>query len=87
MKKLGAFGKIFFDFRTKLVLRKHVEAVHEKTIPHIPCSMCSARFRSNSCLKRHVMSVHEKSKPYKCDMCESAFSQVWQFRMNIFKRM
>jgi uncharacterized Zn-finger protein len=38
------------------------------------CPNCSKSFRCPSDLKTHLV-VHTKEKPFKCSMCQAAFSQ------------
>ena len=39
------------------------------------CDICDSPFKSEGTLKKHIGSVHEGKKPFKCNKCESGFSQ------------
>ena len=32
---------------------------------------------------RHINSVHEDQKNYKCDLCDKAFTQIWNLKTHI----
>ena len=40
----------------------------------IQCSICEATFASGRNLKMHIDSIHKGKKPYKCNTCDSSFS-------------
>ena len=38
--------------------------------------MCDKIFSEKGTLKKHISSVHEGNKPFKCNDCGTAFSQM-----------
>ena len=67
-------------FKSKTILKVHIETVHEKKKP-FKCNICDASFSKNGNLKIHVTSVHkihvtllhEGKKPFKCNICDARF--------------
>ena len=48
------------------------------------CSVCNKTFGSAYNLQRHMV-VHTKEKPFKCDYCESSYTQSSKLKNHIIK--
>ena len=55
------------DFKSKSVLRKHIQAVHEEI--KYPCNRCEFKSTQKGNLQTHIESVHEKIK-HSCILCK-----------------
>ncbi|KAK0175698.1 hypothetical protein PV327_009427 [Microctonus hyperodae] len=56
------------NFKSKIRLRYHMMAVHNRLKGTTKCSQCSKRFLNQSRLKVHMIS-HSKEQPYMCEIC------------------
>ena len=47
----------------------------------LKCNFCQTRIRTKDSMKRHIKSVHEGKKPFKCNICPSAFFQNYRLKV------
>ncbi len=69
------------EFRSKAGLRMHT-AIHLGTTPHYDCSICNKVFTQKQALIRHSR-IHSGEKPFKCDLCTDAFSDLSILRRHV----
>ena len=72
-------------FSQKGAVNKHVLIVHEGKIPSFQCETCGKNFTAKAKLKSHVLTVHEGVKPYKCELCSSAFNDFSGHRQHMMR--
>ena len=56
-------------------LNRHRKHEHEKgKIEKLECPICKSKL-SKSHMPIHIYSVHEGKKPFKCQLCDSSYSE------------
>ena len=70
--------------KTRPILRRHVESVHQNIRYKCPFPGCNADFSLKSHAKRHVKNVHQDLRPHKCPYCEKTFKTTAARKEHVF---
>lgn len=68
-------------FKSVTLLNKHIRT-HKKRRDRFPCTECDKDFTTAYSLKVH-MRIHTGEKPYKCTICDIAFSESGVLRKHL----